>query len=155
MIIKWGRKGQFLACPNFPKCSNIKNFTKDENGKISVKEPEVLDEKCPKCGNPLVVKSGRYGKFIACTNYPECKYTKPFTLGIKCPDCQEGEFVELKNKKGRFFYGCSNYPKCKHISKFKPVNIVCPECNHPYMEERMNKEKQKYMKCPKCGKEVY
>ncbi len=155
MIVKWGRKGQFLACPNFPKCSNIKNFTKDENGKISVKEPEVLDEKCPKCGNPLVVKSGRYGKFIACTNYPECKYTKPFTLGIKCPDCQEGEFVELKNKKGRFFYGCSNYPKCKHISKFKPVNIVCPECNHPYMEERMNKEKQKYMKCPKCGKEVY
>ena len=155
MIIKWGKNGQFLACSQFPKCRNIKNFTRDEDGNIKIVEEEKLDEKCPKCGSDLVVKNGKFGKFIACSNYPKCKFTKPFTLGIKCPECETGEIVEKKSKKGKTFYSCSNYPECKFISSYKPVKIPCPHCGNEYLEERYSKEKGKYKKCPKCGQEVY
>jgi len=155
MIIKWGKNGQFLACSNFPKCKNIKNFKKDENGNIQIIHPEKLNEKCPKCGNDLIVKTGRFGKFIACSNYPKCKFTKPFTLGIKCPECKTGEITEKKNKKGKYFYSCSNYPECKFITNNKPVAVKCPECNYYYMEERYSKVKGRFKKCPKCGKEIY
>ena len=114
MVIKWGRNGQFLACSNFPECKNIKDFVKDEDGKIKIVEQEKVDGACPKCGSELVVKNGRFGKFIACSNYPKCKYTQPFTLGIKCPECGEGEITEKKNRKGQFFYSCSRYPDCKN-----------------------------------------
>ncbi len=155
MVIKWGRNGKFLACSNYPECKNIKNFKKDENGKIIVEEPETLEEKCPKCGNPLVVKTGRYGKFIACSNYPKCKFTKPLTTGIKCPKCGKGELVEKRNKKGKTFYGCSNYPECNFISNFKPIIMKCTECDSEYLEEHSSKEKGKFYKCPKCGKEYF
>jgi len=149
MILKWGRNGQFLACSNFPECKNIKNFKKDENGKIQIVEPEKLDEKCPQCESDLIIKTGRFGKFIACSDYPTCKFAKPFTIGIKCPDCENGEITEKKSKKGKF-YSCTNYPKCKFITNFKPVKLSCPECGHYYLEERPKDIK----KCPKCGKEV-
>ena len=155
MVVKWGKNGQFLACSNFPTCRNIKNFTRDKDGKIKITEAEKLDEKCPECGSDLVVKTGRFGKFIACSNYPKCKYTKPFTLGIKCPECGIGEIVEKKSKKGKTFYSCSRYPDCKFISSYKPVKIKCPNCGNEYMEERYSKEKGKYKKCPKCGQEVF
>ena len=145
MQIRWGKKGRFLGCSNFPKCKNIKNFTRDENNNIKVVEPEKLDEKCPECGGDLLIKEGRYGRFIACNNYPKCKYTRPFTLGIKCPDCEDGEFVEKKNRKGREFYGCSNYPKCKFITN---------KSGYYYMEERKNKS-GKFYQCPKCKEKVY
>lgn len=155
MIIKWGRNGKFLACSNYPECKNIKNFTKDATGKITIEEPETLEEKCPKCGSPLIVKNGRYGKFIACSNYPKCKFTKPFTTGIKCQKCGKGELVEKRNKKGKTFYGCSNYPECKFISNFKPVIMKCTECDSEYLEEHFTKDKEKFYKCPKCGKEYF
>ncbi len=155
MVIKWGRNGKFLACSNYPECKNIKNFKKDENGKIIIEEPETLDEKCPKCGSPLIVKTGRYGKFIACSNYPKCKFTKPFTTGIKCPKCGKGELVEKRNKRGKTFFGCSNYPECKFISNFKPVIMKCTECDSEYLEEHFSKDKGKFFKCPKCGKEYF
>jgi len=149
MILKWGRNGQFLACSNFPECKNIKNFKKDENGKIKIVEPEKLDEKCPQCESDLIIKTGRFGKFIACSDYPTCKFAKPFTIGIKCPDCEDGEITEKKSKKGKF-YSCTNYPKCKFITNFKPVKLSCPECGHYYLEEHPKNIK----KCPKCGKKV-
>ena len=91
-------------------------------------EPEYIGEDCPECGKPLIVKNGRFGEFIACTGYPECKYTRKIvrTTGIKCPKCGEGELVRRRaNKgkmKGRFFYGCSRYPECDYISWKKPAN---------------------------------
>ncbi|GAH25757.1 unnamed protein product, partial [marine sediment metagenome] len=83
---------------------------------------EVTEEVCPKCGKPMVVKFGRYGKFLACSGYPECKSTKPFQvkIGVKCPECGN-ELVEKISKKKRTFYGCSNYPKCTFATNRKPL----------------------------------
>jgi len=148
MQVKWSKRGQFLACSNYPTCKNAKEFIRNETGKIEIKEEEKLNEMCPVCGKELTVKKGRFGKFIACTGYPKCKFTRPFTLGIKCPDCGKGELVEKKTKKGKSFYGCSNYPDCKFITNKKPVAMSCPECKHPYVEQT---KEQGELKCPKCG----
>jgi len=94
-----------------------------------VKVEEATDEVCPKCGKPMVVKYGRFGKFIACSGYPECKTTKPFLVkvGVKCPKCG-GELVVKKSKKKRTFYGCSNYPECNFIVNARPLPQPCPQC---------------------------
>ncbi|MCD4817854.1 MAG: type I DNA topoisomerase [Candidatus Cloacimonetes bacterium] len=155
LIVKWGKNGAFLSCPNYPECKTIHNFEKDEDGKIHIKKPETLAENCPQCGNPLMVRNGRFGKFIACTNYPKCKYTKPFTIGVKCPECKKGDITEKKSKKGRAFFSCTNYPDCKFITNNKPVPIKCPACDNPYIEERFSKQKGNYKKCPVCGHEVF
>lgn len=155
MVLKWGRNGQFLACSNFPECKNIKNFTRNDNGKVEILKPKTLDKKCPKCESELVLKEGKYGKFIACSNFPNCKYTEPYTIGIKCPDCDTGQITEKKNSKGRFFYSCSNYPECKFITNNKPVAISCPECGNHYLEEKKSKDKGKFKECPKCNSIVY
>lgn len=155
MVLKWGRNGQFLACSNFPECKNIKNFRRNEDGKIEIMKPKTLDKKCPECSSDLILKDGRFGKFIACSNFPKCKYTEPFTIGIKCPECEDGQITEKKSKKGRYFYSCTNYPKCKFITNNKPVAITCPECGNHYMEEKKTKEKGEFKECPKCKKIVY
>jgi DNA topoisomerase-1 len=92
-------------------------------------EDEKTGEACPRCGKPLVVKTGRFGKFVACSGFPECKHTQPFQvkLGVKCPDCG-GEIVQRVSKKKRTFYGCANYPKCKFITSFRPLPRPCPRC---------------------------
>ncbi|MBC8415595.1 MAG: topoisomerase DNA-binding C4 zinc finger domain-containing protein, partial [Candidatus Cloacimonetes bacterium] len=155
MIIKWGKNGQFLACSNFPECKNIKSFSRSDDGQIKIVEPKKLEEKCPKCGSALILKDGRYGKFVACSNYPKCKFTKPFTLGIKCPECKDGEITEKRSKKGKSFFSCTNYPECKYITNFKPVALSCPKCGNYYLEERKTKAKGSFKKCPQCGEEVF
>jgi len=155
MIVKWGRNGAFLSCPNYPECKTIHNFKKDEDGVIHISKPETLDEKCPECNNSLILRTGRFGKFIACSNYPKCKYTKPFTLGIKCPECNNGEITEKKSKKGRVFFSCTNYPDCKFITNNKPISLKCPKCESLYMEECSTKQKGNYKKCPSCGHEIF
>jgi DNA topoisomerase-1 len=94
-----------------------------------VKVEEATDEVCPNCGKPMVVKYGRFGKFIACTGYPDCKTTRPFLVkvGVKCPECG-GELVVKKSKKKRTFYGCSNYPECNFIVNTRPLPQPCPQC---------------------------
>jgi DNA topoisomerase I len=151
MVVKRGRNGEFLGCNRFPKCKNIKNFTRDKGGNIVITERKTLDEKCPKCGSPLVERSGRYGDFIACSNYPKCKYSRPKTTGIACPECGKGEIVQRKSKKGKTFYSCNRYPDCKWISSYKPVPITCPNCGNPYLLEKYSKERGNYKQCPKCG----
>ena len=95
-------------------------------------EDEVTDVPCEKCGRMMVVKWGRYGKFLACPGYPECRNTKPFLveIGVACPDCSDGQIVERKSKKGRTFFGCSNYPECEFTSWNRPVADTCPHCSH-------------------------
>jgi DNA topoisomerase I len=144
MVIKWSSNGQFLACSNFPACKNIKNFERAEDGSISIKEPEEVDEVCPKCGSKMAIKAGRYGKFLACTNYPKCKTTKPLTLGIKCPECNTGEIVEKKNKKGKIFYSCTTYPECKFINNRKPELVKCEKCGVEFLKLKNSD------KCPVC-----
>jgi len=111
-----------------------------------VKLEEVTDEICPQCGKPIVVKFGRYGKFLACSGYPECRYTKPFLIkiGVKCPQCG-GELVEKRSKKKRTFYGCSNYPDCKFALNVRPLPQPCPQCGGLLTTYRRN-----LIKCTKC-----
>ncbi len=108
-----------------------------------------LDEKCPDCGNNLVIKSGRYGQFTACSNYPNCKFIKRETLGIPCPekDCS-GELTVRKTKRGKTFYGCSRYPECKFTAWDKPVAEPCPKCGSPVLLEKITKRDGPVRYCP-------
>jgi len=111
-----------------------------------VKLEEATEETCPQCGKPLVIKYGRYGKFVACSGYPDCKYTKPFLvkIGVKCPQCG-GEVVEKLSRKKRIFYGCSNYPNCNFAINLKPISKPCPRCGGLLTVYRRN-----WTKCTKC-----
>jgi len=118
MVIKWGRKGKFLACTAYPECKNTKDFTTGEDGQIVPleKTAEVTDTPCPNCGKQMVVKSGRFGRFLACSDYPECKSTMPYSTGVPCPEDDGGMLLERRTKKGRVFYSCSKYPACKYAT---------------------------------------
>lgn len=111
------------------------------------KEAEQTGEMCPECGNPLVIRKGKYGKFTACSNYPTCKYIKTDPKEIieicDCPNCS-GKIIEKKSKRGKLFYGCNNYPKCKTAYWDKPIGEKCPNCNN------MLVEKSKKIKCSSC-----
>jgi len=117
--------------------------------KVELKE-EPTGEICEKCGSPMVVKMGRYGKFLACSNFPECKNAKPYLVktGVKCPRCG-GDIVEKKTRKGRTFYGCANYPDCEFATWNKPLPKPCPNCGG--LLTVVNKE---WAKCIKCGEQV-
>jgi len=114
------------------------------------------DEVCDKCGSLMVVKVSRFGKFLACSAYPECKTTKPISTGVKCPkdDCK-GDVVEKRSKRGKKFYGCSKYPKCDFVSWYKPINQECPECKNNYMFDKISKVKGAYLECPVCKHKIY
>ncbi|MBQ7603492.1 MAG: type I DNA topoisomerase [Clostridia bacterium] len=131
MVIRQGRFGRFAACPNYPTCKNTKPIDKDGNLiEKKTEEPKYVEgENCPNCGSRLVMRQGRYGDFIACSNYPTCKYTKEILhpIGVPCPSCG-GEVVTRINKKGGTYYGCSNYPDCKFISWDRPTTEKCPKC---------------------------
>jgi DNA topoisomerase-1 len=144
MEIKWGRNGKFLACPGYkedPPCKNTQNFEKLADGtiKIVAKQDESTDEKCEKCGSPMIIKTGRFGKFIACSAYPTCKTTKPIPLGVKCPQ-DGGELTQKRSKKGRTFYACANYPKCEFALWDRPVPRPCPQCHAPFLVEKYSKQ---------------
>ena len=157
MVIKWGRNGEFLACPQYPECKSTKNFTRDESGKIKIAEDVQVDETCEQCGRPMQLRWGKYGKFLGCSGYPECKtirpLEKPVDLGIKCPDCGEGNVKERKSRWGKMFYGCDRYPKCKFASWDKPVAGPCPDCNAPILVEKVTKRAGRTRRCrnKECG----
>ncbi|BCG59697.1 type I DNA topoisomerase [Paenibacillus sp. URB8-2] len=111
---------------------------------------EVSDEICEKCGKPLVYKLGRFGKFLACSGFPDCRNTKPIIkdIGVGCPKCHEGKVVERRSKKGRVFYGCDRYPECDFVSWDKPSSKPCPECG-TWMIEKRNKQGVR-LQCTSC-----
>lgn len=148
MVIRRGRFGKFMACSKYPKCKNTKEIETGENKESQQTAPEVTDEKCGKCGAGMVIKSGRFGKFLACSKYPECKFTKPISTGISCPEkgC-DGYVISRNSKKGKTFFGCSRYPKCKFVSWHKPVLQICPSCNHHYVVEKWTKKDGKFLAC--------
>lgn len=115
--------------------------------KVQIKdEPAGFD--CDVCGHPMVVKLGKYGKFYACSNFPECRNTKPIVkeIGVECPHCHKGQIIERKSKKNRVFYGCSNYPECEFVSWDKPIGRNCPKCDHFLVEKKVKGGKQ--VVCP-------
>jgi DNA topoisomerase-1 len=145
MVLKKGRFGTFYACSGYPDCKTTKQI-----GGAQKKSDVVLDEKCPQCGNNMVQKFGRFGEFTACSNYPGCKYVKQKTIGVKCPECSEGEVVERRSKRGKTFYGCNRYPDCDFVAWARPVAEKCPECGSPYLTEKYLKSGA-FLQCPASG----
>jgi DNA topoisomerase-1 len=144
MVIKMGRYGKFLACTGFPDCRNTKAIASVKDGKVEIeKEPET-DEKCEKCGSAMTIKRGRFGPFLSCSNYPDCKSVKSIQkkVGVKCPKCEKGDIVEKKTRKGRMFFACSTYPKCDHALWNRPTGDKCPKC-----EKLLVLAKQDQLKC--------
>jgi DNA topoisomerase-1 len=157
MEIKWGRNGKFLACPGYkedPPCKNTQNFERLPDGtvKIVAKQDMTTDEKCEKCGSPMVIKIGRFGKFMACSAYPACKTTKAIPLGVKCPQ-DGGNLVQKRSRKGRTFYACANYPKCEFALWDRPINKACPNCHAPFLIEKISKQAGNSVQCRNqdCG----
>lgn len=154
MVIRWGRHGRFLACSGFPKCKNTKPLPESIEQKVQNTEQitKQTEEKCEKCGSPMIIKSGRYGKFLACSRYPECKNAKPLSTGIKCPK-DGGDIVERRSKKGKPFWSCSNFPKCKFASWYKPVPKKCQKCGADFLFEKHSKGGDIILFCHKkeCG----
>jgi len=130
MVIRGGRYGEFLACSGFPECKNTKPLAQNANGEAVTAEPEVVDDICPTCGAPMVMKRGRFGPFISCSKYPECKTIKKIEkkTGVKCSQCNEGDIVEKKGRSGRPFFSCNRYPDCKFALWQKPTGEKCPTC---------------------------
>jgi DNA topoisomerase I len=121
--------GKFLACSGYPECKNTKPMVEDEHGNVQIAQQETTDEVCPTCGAPMRVKSGKRGRFLACSKYPECKTTQPFKIGVKCtqPGCG-GEMVERRSARGITFYSCNRYPDCKFSLFERPRKEYCEKC---------------------------
>jgi DNA topoisomerase I len=152
MVERFGRFGKFLSCSNYPECKYIHREAKTEDangtGTGGAPEPVVSDIACPNCGKMLVEKQGRFGKFLGCPGYPECKYihkAAPKTTGLACPSCGKGEIIERGSKKG-VFYPCNRYPECKFSLPSKPIGRECPLCQAPLIE-RVGKSGPTGIKC--------
>jgi len=179
MVIRLGRAGQFLACSAYPECKTTTDFSRDESGRIILEQAQPTDETCPKCGRPMAVRSGRFGQFLACTGYPECKGTKPLP-GQKerppdeptdevCDKCGAPMVIKTARRGGRFL-ACTAYPKCKN-SRPLPTGVACPRpgCGGQLVERTTKRGKVFYgcsnypkcdyvlwqrpvpKACPKCG----
>jgi DNA topoisomerase-1 len=150
MVLKRGRFGQFLACTGYPECKTTRKLIATKQGGLRAAKPDqVLEERCPRCGSNLVIKQGRYGEFTACTKYPECKYVKHKTTGVRCPKDADkgGEVVERKSRRGKVFFGCSNYPDCDFVLWNRPVAEKCPKCGAPYLVEKTTKKQGRQVLC--------
>lgn len=155
LIFKWGKNGKFIACNNFPACKYTNSLTTgDEVKNTDQKLPD--HGKCPKCETgKLVERVGKFGKFIACDNYPKCNYIFTEHISIKCPETNCDGFIKDKTtKKGKKFFGCSNFPKCTYASWNKPIERKCEKCGYGILEEQYDiKKKTAKTVCPKCKTE--
>lgn len=152
-LIEEGKVGWLEIIDDFYQDFKVRLEKAEEEMKtVEIKdEPAGID--CEKCGHPMVYKMGRYGKFMACSNFPDCRNTKPILkkIGVKCPSCKKGEIVERKSKKNRLFYGCDTYPDCEFVSWDKPVGRNCPKCEQYLVEKKTKKQVQ--IKCSNCDYE--
>ena len=144
MIVKMGRYGKYLACPNYPNCKNIKPYSLAEGPE------EVSDVKCDACGTLMVYRTGPYGRYLKC---PSCGANKAIVIdtGIVCPKCHEGHMVQRRSHRGRIFYGCSRYPKCDMALWNEPINQFCETCG-AIMTKKTYKTGKEVISCsnPDC-----
>ncbi len=156
--IKVGKNGHFIACSGYPDCTYSNDYNRDEKGNIQpaeISEEEATDKVCHKCGKPMVIKRGRYGSFLACSGYPECKSTQSLNanangkkIGLPCPqkDCS-GEIVERSSKRGKIFYGCNRFPECTFATWDKPLSRECPVCGANFLVEKTTKKQGTFVSC--------
>jgi len=156
LAVRFGKTGEFLGCAGFPECKYTCNFERYEDGKIRCVEtegPKELEEKCPKCDSNLREVIGKFGPFIACSGYPDCKYIKKNIASFKCPLDKTGDVVE-KKWRGGSLWGCSNYPKCKFAIFGDIEEIECPKCKkYPFLVKKVNAKGEVTLLCydKACG----
>lgn len=154
LISRFGKYGRFIGCSGYPECDYMRKVDKDGNSE-EIAPPEVIpDRVCPKDSGQLLIRNGKYGKFISCANYPKCKHIENINApevehAVTCPECNKGKVI---SKKGRFgiFYSCNNYPDCKTIFKYEPIDESCPACHYKIMMVHTTKTKGTQKICPKC-----
>jgi DNA topoisomerase-1 len=155
--VKVGKNGPFIACSGYPDCHFSSDYERDDKGRIHplLPSPDTpVDKTCPKCAQPMVLKRGRYGEFLACSAYPACKHTESLNgasangTGTACPvkGCT-GQLVERKSKRGKVFYGCSRFPDCTFAIWDRPVPRPCPLCHAAFLVEKTSKKRGTYYAC--------
>jgi DNA topoisomerase-1 len=155
LVVKLGKRGKFIACSGFREgCTYTRAIDSADKGEEAA-GPVMSDEKCDKCGHMMLIKDGRYGKYLACSGYPACKniqpLNKPKGTGVACPECGEGELAEKKSRYGKMFYSCNRYPQCKFALWDPPVEQKCPKCGFPLLVKKVYKKKGEFLKCPREG----
>jgi len=154
MAVKVGRNGEFLACTGYPACRNTSDFRREGDRIVAVSaEAEPVADLCPRCGGAMVARRGRFGKFLACTRYPECKGTRPVSIGMACPLGCGGQVTERRSRQGKTFYGCSSWPTCDFTSWDRPVDEACPDCGNAWLVEKAGRKEGPVVACPhrECG----
>lgn len=163
LTIRLGKRGRFIGCSGYPECDYTRdlNETAEQRAEAEAEAPQVIEGRvCPLDGGQLVVKSGRYGKFIGCANYPKCKHIepleKPKDTGVTCPQCKAGTLTERKSRYGKLFYSCNTYPKCTYATWNPPVAETCPQCKWPVLTLKTTKRRGLEKVCPQkeCGYSV-
>ncbi|QDQ40461.1 type I DNA topoisomerase [Legionella geestiana] len=154
LSIRLGKRGRFIGCSAYPECDYTRDLSNPDGAESS--GPEVVEGRnCPACDSALHIKSGRYGRFIGCSNYPACKHMepleKPADTGVTCPKCHEGSMLQRKSRRGKLFYSCSRYPKCDYALWNEPLNTPCPQCAWPILTIRETKKSGRQLVCPKEG----
>lgn len=157
LISRFGKYGRFIGCSGYPQCMYMRRLDKDGSNNV-VAELEILEGRnCPKDNGILVIRNGRYGKFISCKNYPKCKYIENIDLTednaqdkIICPECKTGHIIQKKNRYGNWFYACNNYPNCKTLFNYPVLDKKCPKCAYQVLINKKTKTKGEQIVCPKC-----
>jgi DNA topoisomerase-1 len=156
LLARLGKRGKFVGCSGYPECDFTRNM--DGDNATAQAEAEVVEGRtCPKCDSPLVIKSGRYGRFIGCSAYPKCKHIepleKPKDTGVQCPECKKGTLIERKSRYGKLFYSCNTYPDCKYATWNPPIAEPCPKCKWPILTIKVTKRRGTEKVCPQkeCG----
>jgi len=158
LTLRLGKRGRFVGCSAYPECDYTRNANETEAERAAAPAAEVIEGRtCPKCEGGLVIKSGPYGKFIGCSNYPKCRFIepleKPKDTGVVCPECKKGSLIERKSRYGKLFYSCNTYPDCKYAVWNPPVNEPCPKCGWPLLTLKITKRRGTEKVCPQkeCG----
>ena len=152
LFIKFGKTGEFVGCSGYPDCTFTSNFKRTEEGAVELvaaEEVVVSDISCPQCGKKLVYKKGRFGQFLACPGYPECKYIHQETLKMPCPQC--GKTVTQRSWKKGKFWGCSGYPDCKFAIFSEIVEEPCKKCDAQYKLVAKSRDGSMKLSCPTQG----
>lgn len=151
LSIRLGRRGRFIGCTAYPECDYTRGL--DESKAAAEATAETVEGRtCPDCEGALLIKKGKYGKFIGCANYPKCKFIepieKPEDTNVPCPSCHKGNILKRKSRQGKIFFSCACYPQCKYALWYAPLQDPCPECNWPITAVKVTKRNGTERVCP-------
>lgn len=158
LSVRLGRRGRFIGCTTYPECDYTRSLA--ENEEEAKQDAQLVEGRlCPDCNSPLIVRFGRFGKFIGCSGYPKCKHIESLekpedaATAVKCPKCKEGQIMKRRSRRGKIFYSCGRYPDCDYAMWYPPINEPCPECQWPIMMLKTTKRKGEEKVCPQkeCG----